>query len=62
MKTAQEEVINIHIQQEIDRLKKDIIDKCTAVADLYVAGGVSDTVYWKEPQFYIKKDDKRQKI
>ena len=53
MKRAIDEVIDIHTQDEIDRLKKDIRQKCEQISQLY--GG---EVYYEDPKFFKKKGRK----
>lgn len=54
MKRAIDEVIDIHTQAEIDRLEKDIDQKCRQIADLIVDNGDGEVVY-EMPKFYRKK-------
>lgn len=53
MKRAIDEVIDIHTQAEIDRLKKDIRQKCEQISQLY--GG---EICCEEPKFFKKKGRK----
>ena len=53
MKRAIDEVIDIHTQAEIDRLKKDIRQKCEQISQLY--GG---EICYEEPKFFKKKSRK----
>ena len=53
MKRAIDEVIDIHTQAEIDRLKKDIRQKCEQISQLY--GG---EICYEEPKFFKKKGRK----
>lgn len=53
MKRAIDEVIDIHTQTEIDRLKKDIRQKCEQISQLY--GG---EICYEEPKFFKKKGRK----
>lgn len=59
MKRAIDEVIEIHVRDEIERLKKDINQKCRQIADLIVDSGDGEVVY-EMPKFYRK--NKRQLI
>ena len=53
MKRAIDEIIDIHTQAEIDRLKKDIRQKCEQISQLY--GG---EICYEEPKFFKKKGRK----
>lgn len=53
MKRAIDEVIDIHTQAEIDRLEKDIRQKCEQISQLY--GG---EICYEEPKFFKKKGRK----
>ena len=57
MKRAIDVVIDIHTQSEIDRLKKDIQQKCEQIAQLY--GG---DIYYEEPRFFRKIGKKLEEI
>lgn len=59
MKRAIDEVIEIHVRDEVERLKKDIDQKCRQIADLIVDSGDGEVVY-EMPKFYRK--NKRQLI
>lgn len=54
MKKAIDVVIEIHVRDEIERLKKDIDQKCRQIADLIVDSGDGEVVY-EMPKFYRKK-------
>ena len=53
MKRAIDEVIDIHTQAEIDRLKKDIRQKCEQISQLY-----DGEICYEEPKFFKKKGRK----
>ena len=57
MDRAIDVISNIHVQQEIDRLKKDIEQKCDQIAELY-----GDGTTWTPPVFYKKINGKRKKL
>lgn len=57
MDRAIDVVSDIHVQQEIDRLKKDIEQKCDQIAGLY-----GDDITWTPPVFYKKINGKRKKL
>lgn len=54
MKRAIDVVIDIHTQAEIERLKKDIRQKCEQISQLYA----DRDIYYKEPQFFRKEGKK----
>ena len=57
MKRAIDIMIDIHTQAEIDRLKKDIQQKCEQISQLY--GG---DIYYEEPKFFRKIGKKLEEI
>lgn len=57
MKRAIDVVIDIHTQAEIDRLKKDIRQKCEQISQLY--GG---EICYEDPKFFRKKGKKLEEI
>lgn len=57
MKRAIDVVIDIHTQAEIDRLKKDIRQKCEQISQLY--GG---EICYEDPKFFRKKGKKLEQI
>ena len=57
MKRAIDIVIDIHTQAEIDRLKKDIQQKCEQISQLY--GG---EICYEDPKFFRKKGKKLEQI
>lgn len=61
MERATDIVIDISVQQEIERLKADIDAKCKQIADLY-GYGLKKEVTWTKPAFYKKDGNKKSKI
>ena len=57
MKRAIDVVIDIHTQAEIDRLKKDIQQKCEQISQLY--GG---EICYEDPKFFRKVGKKLEEI
>ena len=58
MKRAIDVVIDIHTKDEIDRLKKDIRQKCEQISQLYA----ERDIYYEEPKFYRKVGKKLEEI
>ena len=58
MKRAIDMVIDIHTQAEIDRLKKDIWQKCEQISQLYA----EKDIYYEEPKFFRKIGKKLEEI
>lgn len=54
MKRAIDEVIDIHTKNEIERLKKDIRQKCEQISQLYA----DKDIYYEEPKFFRKEGRK----
>lgn len=61
MERATDIIIDISVQQEIERLKADIDAKCKQIADLYNYGFKKD-ITWTNPIFYKKDGNKKTKI
>lgn len=58
MKRAIDVVIDIHTKDEIDRLKKDIRQKCEQISQLYA----ERVIYYEEPKFFRKVGKKLEEI
>lgn len=54
MKRAIDEVIDIHTRDEIERLKKDIRQKCEQISQLYA----EKDIYYEDPKFFKKEGRK----
>lgn len=61
MERATDIIIDISVQQEIERLKADIDAKCKQIADLY-SYSLKKEIVWTKPSFYKKDGKKRSKI
>ena len=58
MKRAIDMVIDIHTKDEIDRLKKDIRQKCEQISQLYA----ERDIFYEEPKFFRKVGKKLEEI
>ena len=58
MKRAIDVVIDIHTQAEIDRLKKDIRQKCEQISQVYA----EKDIFYEEPKFFRKVGKKLEEI
>ena len=58
MKRAIDVVIDIHTKDEIDRLKKDIRQKCEQISQLYA----EKDIFYEEPKFFRKVGKKLEEI
>lgn len=58
MKRAIDVVIDIHTKDEIDRLKKDIRQKCEQISQLYA----ERDIFYEEPKFFRKVGKKLEEI
>ena len=54
MKRAIDVVIDIHTKDEIERLKKDIRQKCEQISQLYA----EKDIYYEDPKFFKKEGRK----
>lgn len=61
MKRAIDVVIDIHTQAEIDRLKKDIQQKCEQIAQL-LGATENEPIIWTNNLFYKKVNKKRIRV
>lgn len=63
MKRAIDEIVDIHVKAEIDRLLMDINQKCGQIACLLGNSSPSDKlITWSKPTFYKRIDGWRTKI
>lgn len=58
MKRGIDVVIDIHTKDEIERLKKDIRQKCEQISQLYA----EKDIYYEEPKFFRKIGKKLEEI